>query len=116
MASTIGRRAFMSLLSGATAWPFATRAQERRSRVLYVTHAAGYRHDALPVSRAVLKQIGEESGAFDATATDGMSEFTTATLRHYDAVMFFTTGELPMSDAHKAALLEFVRSGGGFLG
>jgi type 1 glutamine amidotransferase len=30
--------------------------------------------------------------------------------------MFYTTGELPMSGAEKAALLNFVRSGGGFLG
>jgi uncharacterized protein len=31
-------------------------------------------------------------------------------------VMFYTTGELPMSSAQKAALLNFVRSGRGFLG
>src|SRR5258707_6107313 len=30
--------------------------------------------------------------------------------------MFFTTGELPMNDAQKQALLDFVRGGGGFLG
>ena len=30
--------------------------------------------------------------------------------------MFFTTGELPMSEAQKAALVAFVRSGRGFLG
>ena len=30
--------------------------------------------------------------------------------------MFYTSGELPMSDAQKTALLNFVRSGRGFLG
>jgi type 1 glutamine amidotransferase len=32
------------------------------------------------------------------------------------AVMFFTTGELPMSNAQQVAFLDFVRRGGGFLG
>jgi uncharacterized protein len=30
--------------------------------------------------------------------------------------MFFTTGELPMSDLQKQALMDFIRDGGGFLG
>jgi len=30
--------------------------------------------------------------------------------------MFFTTGELPMNDSQRQALLDFVRGGGGFLG
>jgi hypothetical protein len=34
----------------------------------------------------------------------------------YAAVMFYTSGELPMSDARKAALLNFVRAGRRFLG
>ena len=30
--------------------------------------------------------------------------------------MFFTTGELPMSDAQRVAFTDFIRGGGGFLG
>jgi len=116
MAITIGRREFMALLGGVTAWPSAVRAQQRIHRILYFTHSAGYRHDVLPLSRAILKQVGQESGTFEVTATEEMSEFTLANLRRYDAVIFYTTGELPMSDAKKAALLDFVRSGHGFLG
>ncbi|WP_247439670.1 hypothetical protein [Bradyrhizobium sp. 139] len=37
----------------------------------------------------------------------------TENLERYAAVMFYTTGELPMSDAQKRALLNFVRSGRG---
>jgi type 1 glutamine amidotransferase len=91
-------------------------AEPRPDRVLYFTHSAGYRHDVIPMSREILKQLGEDSGEFDITATEDVSEFTTENLRRYAAVMFFTTGELPMSAAQKAALLDFVRSGGGFLG
>jgi len=41
---------------------------------------------------------------------------TAENLRRFAAVMFYTTGELPINDGQKAALLDFVRSGGGFLG
>jgi uncharacterized protein len=93
-----------------------THAEHWPNRILYFTHSAGYRHEVIPTSQAVLKQLGENSRAFRVTATEDVAAFTTENLRHYAAVMFFTTGELPMSDAQKAALLAFVRSGRGFLG
>ncbi len=37
-------------------------------------------------------------------------------LRDYAAVVFYTTGELPMSADQKAALIAFVRDGGAFVG
>src|SRR5207244_242478 len=88
------------------AWPLPVPAQ-RPERVLYVTHSAGFRHDSIPLSRAVLKALGETSGTFEVTATEEFSEFTAANLRRYRAVMFFTTGELPMSEGQKSALLGF---------
>src|SRR6516162_2551894 len=85
--------AFAASPSGAERWP---------NRILYFTHSAGFRHDVIPTSRAVLKQLGEASRAFRITATEDVSALTAENLRHYAAVMFFTTGELPMSDAQKA--------------
>jgi type 1 glutamine amidotransferase len=116
MVITSSRREFMTLLSSASAWPLAARAQPRLKRILYFTHSAGYRHDVIPLSQSILRQVGEDSRAFDVTATEDVSEFTIGNLQRYAAVMFFTTGELPMSDAQKAALLDFVRSGHGFFG
>jgi type 1 glutamine amidotransferase len=96
--------------------PSPSQAEHWPNRILYFTHSAGYRHEVIPTSRAVLKQLGETSRAFKVTTTEDVSAFTAENLRHYAAVMFFTTGELPMTDAQKAALLAFVRSGRGFLG
>ena len=116
MAITVDRRALLALVGGATASSIGARAQPRARRVLYCTHSAGYRHDSIPLSHSILKQVGENSGLFDVTSTEDVSEFTVANLARYDAVMFFTTGELPMSGTQKAALLDFVRSGRGFVG
>jgi uncharacterized protein len=116
MAGSFDRRALMACFGSAIAWPFAAWAQQQPQRILYCTHSAGYRHDAIPLSQTILRQLGKDSGLFDVIATEDMAELTAERLARYAAVMFYTTGELPMSDAQKAALLDFVRSGRGFLG
>jgi uncharacterized protein (TIGR03437 family) len=85
-------------------------------RILYVTHSAGFRHDSLPVSAEVMRSVAAATGKLEVAATDDVSLLNAATLRGYDAVFFFTSGELPISDQQKRDLLEFVRSGKGFGG
>ena len=91
-------------------------AAARPGRLLYLTLSAGFKHDSIPLSRQVVTDLGKQSGAFDTTLADDVSPFTESSLKNYDAVMFYTTGELPMSAEQKEALLDFVRSGHGFLG
>ena len=85
-------------------------------RVLYVTHSAGYRHDSIPTSQDVLRQLGELSGAFEVVASEDLSLINAETLRDFDVLYFFTSGELELSDQQKADLLAFVRGGKGFGG
>jgi len=87
----------------------------RRHKVLYVTHSAGFKHSVLPLSEQILKEIGPRQG-FDVTATADCSEISREGLGKYDAVVFYTTGELPISDEQNAALLDFVKSGKAFVG
>ena len=112
------RREFIAFLGSAAAAvrPLGAHAGNPLERILYFTYSAGYRHDVLPLSKAILTQLGKNSGAFEVTATEDPSEFSPENLERYAAVMFYTSGELPMSGAQKAALLQFVRSGRGFLG
>jgi hypothetical protein len=111
------RRDFIALLGGAAATrSLAARADRPVKRILYLTYSAGYRHEVIPVSKAIMAQLGEDSGAFEVTATEDISEFSAENLERFAAVAFYTSGELPMSASQKMALLDFVRSGHGFLG
>jgi type 1 glutamine amidotransferase len=87
-----------------------------RPNVLYLTHSAGFKHDVLPLSQQILKEIGARSRAFEVTATEDCSLLSREALKKYDAVVFYTTGELPISDEQKAAFLAFIKSGKGFVG
>jgi type 1 glutamine amidotransferase len=85
-------------------------------RLLYVTHSAAFKHSVLPTSEGVVSEIGRSSGAFTATVTQDCSLISADSLRQYDAVFFYTTGELPISDQQKQALMDFIRGGKGFVG
>ncbi len=85
-------------------------------KILMLTHSAGFKHDYLPVASEVVKELGKESGAFEATTTEDCSLINADNLKNYDALIFATTGELPMSDEQKTALIDFVSSGKAFIG
>jgi uncharacterized protein len=86
-------------------------------RVLYLTATYGFRHEAsIDASIQVMQDLAKASGVFEVDNTEDVSLINADNLRNYDAVYFFTSGELPLSDQQKADLLDFVRQGKGFGG
>jgi type 1 glutamine amidotransferase len=71
----------------------------------------------LALAEKVMMEIGEKSGDFEAVCSqDSRKDITAENLKKFDAVFFYTTGELPLSDTQKADLVNFIRKGGGFGG
>ena len=93
----------------------AERAKQPR-RLLYVVQTKGYHHASTEPSIPAVMTLGRTSGAFTTTVTDDASVITADMLKDYDAVMFFTSGKLPMDEPQKKALMDFIKSGKGFIG
>lgn len=61
-------------------------------------------------------ELGRKHGFEVACSQDSRQEITGENLKNFDAVWFYTTGELPWSDVQKADFLAFVKAGKGFGG
>lgn len=110
-------------------WAQAADAPKRR--ILFFTKSSGFEHPAikrqggeLGFAEKLLTELGQKHG-FEVTCTKDGSVFTPENLAKYDAYFFYTTGDLttagtdknpPMSPAGKAAFLDAIRGGKGFLG
>lgn len=96
----------------------------KKKRVLFITESKGFVHSVvnrgkapLALSEQVLTAISEKSGDFEVVCSqDSRKMITKENLATFDAVFFYTTGTLPLSETQKADLLDFVRKGGGFGG
>jgi type 1 glutamine amidotransferase len=120
-----GRCVWAAILGlGAAGGAGAVSAQDAPARLLFLTHAALYKHTSLDDAEAAVARWGEEGG-FEVTTLRGyeqtapnldLSSVTGAYLAQFDGVMMMTNGNLPMSGEQREALLDFVREGGGFVG
>jgi type 1 glutamine amidotransferase len=81
-----------------------------------LTHSAGFKHDYLPVAVKTIEELGAESKEFEVVATEDCSLINEENLKTISALLFATTGELPMKEEQKVALIRFVKEGGGFVG
>ena len=102
--------ALTSLVVGAAAEP----------RVLvYTRNQTGqglYVHENIPASVEAIKKLGAENH-FGVDVSDRPADFTEANLKKYKAIIFDNTNnEIFENDEQKAALQQYIRAGGGFVG
>jgi hypothetical protein len=119
------RRSFTAiLLLVLTASAWAQRPAQARRKILAIGQVKGFQHDATSHGLATIWKIGQETGLWDTyirtdtqTITKKKLSGNAKTLDYFDAVIFYTTGELDLTEEQKADLLTFVKDDGkAFLG
>lgn len=101
-------------------------APKAKARMLFLTQSKGFKHgsvnrpaDKLAPAEIAMIQLGQQTGLFDCDCTqDAAADFTKENLAKYDLVAFYTTGELPISDAARDYFVKewLTKKGHGFLG
>jgi type 1 glutamine amidotransferase len=92
-------------------------------KVLFIGATAGWQHDSISYATGTIWKLGVETKLWETYIKTDTQLITKQPIRpfgrnlkFFDAVVFFTSGELPMNDEQKAALLSFVQEDGkGFL-
>ena len=93
---------------------FATPAKPRK--LLVYVESKGYYHDSIPLIAAMIKAMGDKTGAWETTFSQDVGVFSPEGLAPYDGVfMDNTVGEHPNTDEGKKALLDYVKGGKGFM-
>lgn len=95
-----------------------------KKKVLCIGQVKGFQHDSVTYGLANIWKWGQETGLYDTYIRTDCQLITkkklpdnAKNLDWFDAVVFYTTGELDMDDSQKADLLSFVRDDGkGFVG
>jgi hypothetical protein len=95
-----------------------------RTKLLFLTHAALYKHTSLAPAEKAVTELGV-AGGFDVTTREGytqdpraldLSFLTPAYLAQFDGLMLMTNGNLPLTAEQKHAIVEYVRSGHAIVG
>src|SRR5271155_2972062 len=91
----------------------------RKRNLLIIGQSKGYQHDSVSTAMATLYNLGRSSGRWNTFFRTDCTAITKKTLKWgaknlnaFDAVVFFTDGDLDMDDSQKADLLSFVRDDG----
>jgi uncharacterized protein len=113
----------MFLVAGTAGSAFAQETTKKRN-LLFIGQSKGYQHDSVSTAMATLYNLGRSSGKWDTFFRTDCTNITKKPLKWgaknlnaFDAVVFFTDGDLDMDDSQKADLLSFVRDDGkGFIG
>jgi uncharacterized protein len=93
-------------------------------KVLVLCKANGWVHSSIPLAAATVKEMGDRTGAYSTTVTYDPADINPGNLAQYDVLVLDNTtlnfldakDDPAATEARKAALLDFVRSGKGLVG
>jgi hypothetical protein len=93
-------------------------------KLLFLTHAALYKHTSLGPAEIAVTELGKQGG-FEVTTVQGYKQdadkldlafLTPEYLAKFDGLMLMTNGNLPLTDGQKRGLIDFVRNGKALIG
>lgn len=95
-----------------------------KKHLLVIGEEKGYRHEAVSHAMATIERLGKQTGLWDTTLrtdtevlTKKKLEYNAKNLNDFDAVLFYTGGDLEMDAQQKADFISFVHDDGkGFIG
>src|SRR6516165_6852302 len=122
----MNRRRQLSLLLTCLAMACPALAQDtnRKRNLLVIGQSKGYQHESVSTAMVTLYNLGRSSGKWNtyfrtdcAAITKKPLKWGAKNLNDFDAIVFFTDGNLDMDDSQKADLLSFIHDDGkGFIG
>jgi type 1 glutamine amidotransferase len=90
-----------------------------KKHILFLGGSAYYAHDAVSRAMYTIQKLGDESGLFDVRFHTDVELLTKQPLKgnkknldYFDALFFYTQGDIPMTDQQKADVMAFVREEG----
>jgi hypothetical protein len=95
-----------------------------KKHLLVLGEEKGYRHEAVSHAMATIERLGRENGVWDTTIrtdteilTKKKLEYNAKNLNDFDAVLFYTGGNLEMDAQQRSDFISFVHDDGkGFIG
>jgi uncharacterized protein len=95
-----------------------------KKHLLVIGEEKGYRHEAVSHAMATIERLGMETGLWDTmlrTDTEVLTkkklEYNAKNLNDFDAVLFYTGGDLEMDAQQKSDFISFIHDDGkGFIG
>jgi type 1 glutamine amidotransferase len=96
----------------------------KRKRLLVIGAVKGFQHDSTSHGMGMLWKLGQDAGLWDTyfktdtqLITKKKLQGNAKNLDFFDAIAFYTTGEIDLDEEQKASLISFVRDDGkGFVG
>jgi uncharacterized protein len=99
-------------------------ARPAKKHLLVIGEEKGYRHEAVSHAMATIERLGTECGLWETTLrtdtevlTKKKLEYNAKNLNDFDAVLFYTGGDLEMDGQQKVDFISFIHDDGkGFIG